>query len=189
MKQIVIFALLMVAFNSYAKYYPATLTFTNGKSREGFIDSNLGKVIHFKGWIDAPQPEEIPSMSIKSVWIKTNGGHKMNEYHYLLVNKSSDGSSWMWLKQLEKGVVTLFVYETILPQDDGSDKVEALYYYCLREGKEMAKLIATRNNNFFFISKATEFFEDKPVLVEKIESKQYTWENVQELVYAYNHSM
>lgn len=189
MKQILIITLLLVAFNSYAKYYPGTLTFKNGKSRDGFIDSNLGNVILFKGWMEAPQPEEISAASIKTVWIKTNAGHKMNEYHYLLVDKSKDGSSWMWLKQVEKGGVTLFVYETLLPQDDGSDKAEVLYFYCLREGKEMAKLIATRNNNLFFISKASEFFADKPELVEKIQSKQYTWENVQELVYAYNHSM
>ena len=189
MKQILIIALLMVAFNSYAKYYPATLTFNNGKSREGFIDSNLGKVVLFKGWIDAPEPEEIPAASVKAVWLKTNAGHKMNEYHYLFVDKSKDGSSFMWLKQLEKGVVTLYVYETILPQDDGSDKAEALYYYCLREGKEMARIIATRNNPLFFISKATEFFADKPLLVEKIEKKEYTWENVQQLVSNYNSSL
>ncbi len=188
MKQIAIIALLMVAFNSYAKYYPGSLTFNNGKSREGFIESNLGDVILFKGWMEAP-PEEIPAASIKTVWLKTNAGHKMNEYHYLLVDKSKDGSSYMWLKQLEKGVVTLFVYETILPQDDGSDKAEALYYYCLREGKQLARLIATRNNVLFFISKASEFFADSPDLVEKIVSKQYTWENVQQLVSNYNRSL
>jgi len=188
MRQIVIIALLLTGFNSYAKYYPGTLLFENGKSREGFIEANLGDVVLFKGWMDA-EPEEIPAAGIKTIWIKTNGGHKMHEYHYLLVDISSGRvSSRMWLKLVEKGTVTLFVYETIV-QQNGSDKVEPLYYYCLREGKQLAKLIATHSNNLLFISKATQFFADNPELVEKIESKEYTWKNVQELVQAYNQSL
>ena len=189
MKQIVIFALLMVAFNSYAKYYPGTLTFENGKSREGFIESNLGDVILFKGWMEAEQPEEIPAESIKIVWIKTNAGHKMHEYHYLPVDEGSDkGSHRMWLKPLEKGAVNLFVHDTIL-QQDGLDKTEALDFYCLREGEKVAYLIASHNNAHVFKTKAPHFFANKPLLVEKIKSKEYTWENVQQLVSNYNHSM
>jgi len=187
MKQIGIIALLLAGFNSYAKFYPGSLTFENGKSREGFIESNLGGVILFKGWMDAPQPEEIPAAGIKTVWIKTNGGHKMNEYHYLPVDVASDGSNKMWLKMVEKGPVSLFVYETIM-QKDGADKAEPLYYYCLREGQQ-AKLIATRNNAIVFKAKASHFFADQPLLVEKIESKEYNWENIQLLVQAYNRSL
>ena len=188
MRQIVIIALLLTGFNSYAKYYPGTLLFENGKSREGYIEANLGDVVLFKGWMEA-EPEEIRAAGIQTVWIKTNEGHKMHEYHYLLVDISAGRvSSRMWLKLMEKGTVTLFVYETIV-QKDGSDQAAPLYYYCLREGKQLAKLIATRSNNLLFISKATQFFADKPLLVEKIESKEYTWENVQELVQAYNQSL
>ena len=188
MKQIVIIALLVVAFNSYAKYYPGTLTFENGKSREGFIESNLGDVILFKGWMEA-EPEEILAAGVKTVWIKTNAGHKMHEYHYLLVDAGSDKVNHrMWLKPLEKGTVNLFVHDTIL-QQDGLDKTEALDFYCLRDGEKVANLIASHNDAHVFKSKAAHFFADRPLLVQKIKSKEYTWENVQQLVSNYNHSM
>lgn len=187
MKKILIGALLLVAFNSYAKYYPGSLVFENGKSREGFIDSNLGGTILFKGWADA-EPEEIAATSIKTVWLKTNEGHKMNEYRYLPVDIGSNGGNRMWLKLVEKGKVSLFAYETIL-QKEGSDKVEVLYYYCIREGGYWARLIGARNNALLFISKATEFFADKQEFVEKIMNKEYTWENAQQLVRDYNGSL
>lgn len=189
MKQIGIIALLLAGFNSYAKFYPGSLTFENGKSREGFIESNLGGVILFKGWMDAAQPEEIPAAGIKTVWIKTNGGHKMNEYHYLPVDVASEkGNHHMWLRPVEKGAVTLFAHETII-QQDGSDKTEVSDFYCLREGESTAKLIASHKDDHVFKSKASHFFGDRPLLVAKIKSKEYTWETVQQLVYNYNHNM
>lgn len=188
MKQIVIIVLLLASFSSYGKYYPGTLVFENGKSRDGFIDTNLGDVVFFKGWMES-EPEEISATGIKTIWIKTNGGHKMHQYHYLPVDEgSAKGSNRMWLKLVEKGVVSLYAQESI-SQQDGVDKSEVLDFYCIREGETTAKHIASHNNNHVFKSKATQFFSDRPLLVEKIKSKEYNWENVQLLVHAYNQGL
>lgn len=188
MKQIVIIVLLLASFSSYGKYYPGTLVFENGKSREGFIEATLGDVILFKGWMEA-EVEEISAAGIKTIWIKTNAGHKMHEYHYLAVDAGSGkGSQRMWLRPVEKGAVSLYVHESI-SQQDGVDKTETLDFYCLREGETTARQIASHNNNHVFKSKAPQFFADRPLLVEKIKSKEYGWENVQQLVHTYNQQL
>jgi len=182
MRLTVVFTLLVVSFSSYGKYYPCSLEFENGKSREGFIETNLGDVVLFKGWMEA-QPEEIAASGIKTIWIKANGGHKMLEYHYVTVDKGAV----MWLRSVEKGVVSLFVAENIT-QQDGVDKTEALEYYCLRQGETTAKHIASHNDSKVFKSAAPQFFADNHPLVAKIKSHEYHWDNVQELVHAYNQS-
>jgi len=174
----------VISYNSYGKYYPGTLEFENGKSREGFIEANLGDIVLFKGWMEA-QPEEIPAAAIKTVWIKTNGGHKIHEYHYLAVDKSTNG---MWLRSVEKGMLNLYVLENI-SQQDGVDKTETLEFYCLRKGETKAKQIASHNNNQVFKLNAPQFFADNHQLVEKIKSQEYNWTNVQELVRVYNQGL
>ncbi|HTH57193.1 MAG TPA: hypothetical protein VL728_14180 [Cyclobacteriaceae bacterium] len=181
MRLIVIVALLVVSFNSYGKFYPGTLMFENGKSREGFIDTNLGDIILFKGWMESP-PEEVPAGWVTAVWIKANAGHKMLEYHYVAIG--NDGNH-MWLRSLEKGVVNLYAQENIL-QQDGTDKTEVLEFYCLRKGETNAKHIASHSNRHVFKSNAPQFFADNHQLVEKIKSQEYNWANLQELVRAYN---
>lgn len=178
---VVIIGLLVASFQSYGKYYPGTLIFENGQAREGFIETNLGDVVLFKGWMES-QPEEIPAAGIKTIWIKTNGGHKLHEYHYMATDKSSTS---MWLRSLEKGIVTLYITETI-SQQDNTDKTEAVAIYLLRQGDTKAKQIASGNNDHSFKSNASHFFADNHKLVEKIKSQEYNWANVQELVRTYN---
>jgi hypothetical protein len=177
----IVVTLLVISFASYGKYYPCSLEFENGKSREGFIETNLGDVVLFKGWMEG-QPEEIPAAGIKTIWIKANGGHKMLEYHYVAIDKGAGG---MWLRSVEKGVVSLYVLENIF-QQDGVDKTEAQEFYCLRQGETNAKQIASRNNDQIFNSIAPQFFADKHELVKKIKSQEYHWGNLQELVRSYN---
>jgi len=184
MRVILIVSLLVISFHSYGKYYPATLVFEHGRSREGFVDANLGDEISFKGWMES-EPEKIPASAIKTIWIKTNGGHKMHEYHYVTVDTAPHH---MWLKLIEKGAISLYVHQSI-SQQDGVDITEALEFFCLREGETNAKQIASHNNKKTFASSALQFFADKPLLVEKIRSKQYHWENVQELVHNYNQGL
>jgi hypothetical protein len=181
MKLIVILALLVASINSYGKYYPGTLVFENGKSREGFVEASLGDVVLFKGWMEA-QPEEIPAAEIKTIWMKTNSGHKMHEYHYMTVDNMPNH---VWLKQVEKGVLSLYVHENV-SEEGGSDKTEALEFYCLREGETSVRELADHNNNQVFAKNAPQFFADRHKLVEKIKHNEYNWENVQELVHNYN---
>ena len=182
MRLIVIVTFLAISFTSYGKYYPGTLVFENGKSREGFIEANLGDVVLFKGWMESPQPEEVPAAAIKTIWMKTNEGHKIHEYHYLSVEKSASG---LWLRSVEKGVVSLYVSENI-SQQDGVDKTESLDFYCLRQGDTKAKQIASHDNKQVFKSNAPQFFADKHQLVDKIKSQDCNLGNLQELVRTYN---
>lgn len=184
MKLIVIVSLMVVSLHSYGKYYPATLVFEQGRTREGFVEANLGEEVFFKGWMES-EPERIPSSTIKVIWLKTNAGHKMHEYHYLTIDKAPFG---IWLRPVEKGAVSLYVQESI-SQQDGLDVTEALAFYCLREGEVNAKQIASHDNKKAFATNASQFFSDKPLLVEMIKSKQYNWENVKELVRNYNQSL
>jgi hypothetical protein len=179
-------ALLLVAFNSFASFHPGTIIYKNGKSRAGFIEAKLGTVVRFKPWMEA-EAEEIASTGLKTVLLKTDSGRQQREYHLITVfaNGKKSGKDPLWMKLLEKGIVTLYLHETVSRQD-GLDTFEPGEYFCVREGEEGARQVASYGNNHSFQSKGLAYFADCNEVVEKIKAKQYTWENIQEVVRSYN---
>lgn len=187
MRQLLNIALLLVAFTSFGAFHPGTITYKNGKSRTGFVEAKLGTVVRFKPWMEA-EAEEIASTGLKTVILKTDSGRQQREYHLITVmaaNGKKTGKEPVWMKLLEKGTLSLYLHE-IVSKQDGLDTFEPGEYYCVKEGEEGGRQVAAYGNNHSFQSKGAAYFADCNELAEKIKSKQYSWENIQEVVRQYN---
>lgn len=183
MKQILSILLLLVASTfSYGAFYEGTIVYKNGRTRTGLIESKLGEVVRFKPWMQAEE-EKINSNTLKGVILKTDSGRQVREYHYLPTNLKKNAES-SWLKLVEKGVVSLYVTESV-SHHDGVDQFTTEDFLCLREG-ETALQVASYNSNHIFHLKAPQYFGDYPQLAEKIKSKQYLWHDLQNIVKKYN---
>jgi hypothetical protein len=186
MRHLTIFALLLAFFNSFGEFYPGTIVNKNGRSRTGYIEAKLGEeVVRFKAWMEAEE-EQVNTESIMSVLIKTDSGQQIREYQYIYASTGKKANEKAtWLRLLRRGTVNLYVHET-LSHHDGIESFEPEDYFCLREGETTAKHIATYDNNHIFHTKAPLYFADCLQLVEKIKSKQFTWQNLSEVVRIYN---
>ncbi len=172
-------------------YHPATIVFTDGKSKTGLVESTFGDYIFFKA-SEKSDAEKIES-SLLSKLIFTIKGEK-REYHYVKTylgwGQKKISKSPMWLKVLINGKATLYLNSTTLSTPSNSQNSAGfLDYYCIRPGEPAAKWISavsTLNNNQHFRAKAPLYFEDYPELAEKIKSKEYTWKDIETVVNDYN---
>lgn len=186
MRTLIIAALLLVSLPSFAEFHPGTIVNKNGRSRKGFIEASLGEVVRFKPWMEAEE-ETISPQNIKSIQIRTDSGRVIREYYYIQVSASGKKATThaTWLRLLEKGTVSLYVQETVSHRN-GTDMFQSEDFYCIREGQDSAKPVASYDSNHTFKAKAPLYFADCPQLVERIKSKQYSWQNIQEVVQFYN---
>lgn len=193
MKKLTLLAILFSSLSAYAaKYREATVTFTDGKTKTGLVESPFGgETIYFKQSEDAAV-ENLDATTIHGILFTIDG--KQHEYHQLRVylgwGQKRISTSPMWLKVVEKGIATLYVVSSRLQASIYSTNSAGFEdYYCFREGEDAAKLIAqvsTMNNNQTFRAKAPLYFADYPELASKIKSKEYNWKDLTTVVKEYN---
>lgn len=189
-------ALLIIVFSSLsaygAKYQEATVSFVDGKSKTGLVESPFGgEYIYFKQSENAAV-EKLDAATIHGILFTIDG--KQYEYHQLKVYKGwgqKRMSSYpMWLEVVEKGIATLYVVSSRLQGSIYSTTSAGFEeYYCYRKGEEAAKMVSqvsTMNNNQLFRAKAPLYFADYPELAEKIKSKEYNWKDLTTVVKEYN---
>jgi hypothetical protein len=193
MKKLIAVAILFSSLSASAgKYREATVTFTDGKTKTGLVESPFGgEYIYFKQSEDATV-EKLDAATVHGILFTIDG--KKYEYHQHKVYKgwgqTRMSSDPMWLEVVENGIATLYVVSSRMQGSIYSTTSAGFEdYYCFREGEDGAKLIAqvsTMNNNQTFRAKAPLYFADYPELAEKIKSKEYTWKDLTTVVKEYN---
>src|SRR5882724_2948295 len=147
-----------IGFTSFADtYYKATVVFTDGKSKNGLVESTLyADYILFKS-TETAKEEKIESSTVKSVALTIK--NEIRKFHILKVylgwgqKRISDS---MWLRGVEKGIATLYVNKTTMSDRSGLNKAGFEDYYIISAGEPAAKMIAnisTLNNNQTFRAK------------------------------------
>jgi hypothetical protein len=187
-------SLLIVACSiasSHAKYYDGTILFTDGKSITGLVESPFGGDYLFFKASEKAEAEKIEAAKVSSVTFVIDGKEKEYHQHKVYLGwKQVRISDPTWLEVVEKGVATLYVVRSSLSTPSNQQqKAGFLDYYCIRKGEPAAKLIAqvsSMNNNQTFRAKAPAYFADYPELAAKIESKEYTWKDLEPVVQEYN---
>lgn len=176
-------------------FYNARLLLTNGTTKIGlatFVDNEDGVFIDFKVK-DGSEVEKIESVQIRSIIY--NIDEEESEFVFIKVYKGwkqIEIKGPIWLKVEKKGTATLYLAISIV--EGGvlpAQKTSATFrdYYIMRDGEPAAKLIATiasANNNQTFRAKAPLYFSDYPELATKIQNKEYTWKDLEEVVDIYN---
>lgn len=183
-------------------YYSARVYFNGGTVKSGlatFVENGPNDFIFFKEHEES-EDEKIASNSIMKIIYTFD--KKDYEYVFLKVYKG-----WkqveiigpVWLEIVKKGTATLYVTSTVLSSPGMRSSSGAVVssggsatfydYYIMRDGEPAAKIIATistLNNNQTFRAKAPLYFSDYPELAKKIENKEYTWKDLEEVVKIYN---
>jgi hypothetical protein len=192
MKKIVFSLTLLLIVNTLFAdtFLPATIVFTDGKSKTGLVESTFGDYIVFKASEKASE-EKIQSANLSRLIFSIK--NEKREYHYLktyLAWGQKRIGPPMWLKVLISGKATLYLNSTTLSTPSNSQNSAGfLDYYCIRPGEEAAKWISavsTLNNNQHFRAKAPLYFADYPELAAKIKSKEYTYKDIETVVQEYN---
>ena len=184
------FLLIITSVAMADTYYPATIVFTDGKSKTGLVESTFGDYIFFKS-SEKANAEKIESSTLTKLIFTIK--NEKREYHYLKTylgwGQKRIGPA-MWLKVLVSGKATLYLNSTTLSTPSNTQNSAGfLDYYCIRSGEPAAKWISavsTLNNNQHFRAKAPLYFEDYPELASKINSKEYTYKDIETVVQEYN---
>lgn len=184
-----------IVANAAQNYENGKLIFTDGASRTGLVETNLGEdFIRFKSSKDAPV-EKIASEKIKTiVYLKQDNITTEIEFDRIRVYlgwKQIEISDYGWYQVVERGIVTLYMNITSMQVSIQLPNSIAEFedYFVIREGEPAAKMIAKiadANNNQAFRAKAPLYFSDYPELAQKIESKEYTWKDLLTTVREYN---
>ena len=195
MKSVLFMTMLALSVAVHAeKLYPARLVFTDGKILNGLAsmpeeaaDSKLAykatekdDKVHYKSDLLKTVVYYFGKDSVVFDRLKTYSfnGKKMTDL--------------LWLQVLKRGYVTLFysLKEGQFLSSTGSMPTEDHYWLCLRPGEEAATIVSWKvgsiNANMTFKKKGPKYFADYPELVQKIESKEYKWDNIMQVVNEYN---
>lgn len=192
MKKYLTIIFLFGSLAAYAgEFLEATLVFSDGKSKKGFVESPFGgKSISYKATKDAKEEKFDASMVSKIIFRNKEGDNEYQQLKVYLGWGQKRISEPMWLQVVEKGKATLLVNSTTMQSGANSMNTAGfLDYYCIRDGEVAAKLICQvsgANNNQTFRAKAPLYFEDYPELAAKIKSKEYTWRELVPVVQEYN---
>ncbi len=174
-------------------YYPVKILFKDGKVITGLAampDPGDRQVIYKKGEKD--EKEKIESEVIKTIsFYIEKDTVEMEQIHIISLLTKKAGKTPYWVSVWERGYCTLFygVKEGGSFTTHGNIISSDRIWYCQRIGEEAAtviSLIGGINKNTAFKSYAPKYFSDYPELVEKINSKAYTYENVMDVVKEYN---
>ncbi|MFT3945762.1 MAG: hypothetical protein QM763_02215 [Agriterribacter sp.] len=195
MKQIFgVLAVLLIHFTASAgKYHKAKITFQDGRIVEGLAEM-LGTPsptpISFKESKDSKR-QSLKCDDIKNITYYLNDNKtleydRMNIYFF----ESDKKPSKMWLQVLQRGPVTLYSFTKLDPAGafGGRDQFEELWF-CYRAGEDVATRISSsyiKNKKGYFLQKISQYFRDDVELVKNIENEQYKWNDMKEIVEAYN---
>lgn len=115
---------------------------------------------------------------------------------YKLINKAKTNDP-IWMTKLITGYVSLYVYyNTGFNRFTGTSwkSMPGDYQYaCIRKDEQYASIVSmvldggiSLNNNSTFKRFAAEYFKDYAELSAKIEKKEYTFKNIEDVVNLYN---
>lgn len=174
----------------FAQNQRCTIYFKDHKILEGLGRLKLDGSIKFRLNNDS-ESEIYENELIDKVQISTNGGSDIYKY------KNVKDDSAIWLKVIIEGKVTLFTNDItgfnfnsagMSPMGGmsyGSSTVT--HYYVSHEGEyEVFKITSLGTISKNFKKAASDFFKDCLVLVEKIQNKTYTKNDLEEVVKFYN---
>ena len=176
------------------KLFPARLVFTDGKIMTG-LASMPSEATDSKLAYKATEKDD--KTHYKSDLLKTVVYYfgkdsvvfdRLKSYHM----NSKKMTDLVWLQVLKRGYVTLFysLKEGQYLSLSYSMPTEDHYWLCLRPGEEAATIVSWKygsiNVNMTFKKKAPKYFADYPELAQKIENKEYKWDNIMQVVNEYN---
>jgi hypothetical protein len=199
MKIIYSFFFSIILFSAHAaKFTPAELRFTDGKSLKGFAsfpDKPNDKTILFKSKENA-EPVSYSSESLKTlVYFFDDGTVEFDRiliYPSLLNSKKSAGP--YWLEVIERGHTTLYYAlregSTMVRSGVSSTTSADKFWYCMRPNEEAAKVISwvigKVNANETFRREGQKYFKDYPELAAKIKDKTLKYDQIVDTVREYN---
>ncbi|MCW3083419.1 MAG: hypothetical protein JWP12_785 [Bacteroidetes bacterium] len=167
----------VMAFNTSAtaqvKYLPGYVIMLNGDSLKGEIKTNMKH--EFDNFTKASYRKKEGSE------IKTFSPAKIKEYcvdGITFVSRNIDGDQ-VFVKRLSKGTVNLYEAQVeVLQMNEIKVKSD---YYMEKAGGEFVKVKSSK-----FKKQMTDAMSDNQEIVKALEEKKYDYENIVEVVDAYN---
>ncbi|MEN8250107.1 MAG: hypothetical protein ABFS32_14335 [Bacteroidota bacterium] len=197
MRTILILLVALVSFsaNAKTKYHNGEIIYIDGKTKVGLVgmmEDGGDEFIKFKA-SESAEVEKIESEKLTRIIYKIDD--EAYEFHRIKVNVGWKAKVKIkgpgWLQVVQKGYATLYINVIVMSNRDfyGTNSATFKDYYIKRDSDEAAKMIATiasANNNQTFRANGPIFFADYPELAEKIQSKEYTWKDLFDVVDMYN---
>jgi hypothetical protein len=187
--------------NAQFSYQKCKVVYKNGKSRTGYVLNELNRKNENYIWFkenserrtDAEHVNN-PELSKLIFWDSEN-----NEVEFERILTSTGGRNKIkiakdsgWAQVLVKGICTLYHHSSVMTAGNplkGGGGATFHDYFAFRKGEPAARQIsvtASANNNQAFRILAPIYFADYPELAEKIETKEYTWRDIIDVVIEYN---
>jgi hypothetical protein len=199
MKHLTLFLLLyfLSVPHTQADYVPAKIYLRNGEIKSGLanlLNSNRDKTVKFKA-DENSSAEMIPGTDISSLVYSIGKEEYAFEYlkNYKFNNKTLAKETWHLV--ILKGYATLYISgftDLKIKKDDLLlTFVESKYYTVRRKDEPVITLLVLQwiqggVDNRYFLKRAKEYFNDYPDLVEKLDKKEFSWEDVDKIVAVYN---
>lgn len=188
--RIIYFAFLFTSIFSFSQERKAKLIFTDSTEIIGYGEIKNNKIL-FRISLDSTQTKWSHEDLVDGFEYYGNGFSE--KFKYILPNKRTDKP--MLMEIVEKGNVNLYKgLKTILPFITGEQKIvngspvfvpdgiaKKVIYYVKRNDEAYATDIS-----FSFKSKSLRYFKDCNLVIKKIKSKEFTLNNVEDLVFFYN---
>lgn len=196
-KLLLVFILVFLVGNAYAKYRPAVIFKHDGSQIDclaEYPNDVNSKKINFKMTKDA-KSQKIESPDIKLIRYLDNDQVVEIEYNHQITynNARKDNpkvSAPAWMNVIIRGPVTLYLI-TIITQTRNGARITENYYYCKREDERAATCVSLGKGIHIgsqFPKIGAKYFSDSPHIAEKIRNKEkgYASRNIEEIVNEYN---
>jgi hypothetical protein len=180
-----------------ANYVPAKIYLRNGTVKSGLanlLNSNRDKTVKFKTG-ESSSDETILATDISSLIYSVGEEEYAFEYlkNYKFNNKTLAKETWHLV--MLKGFVTLYISGFSDMKVKKADLiftfVETKYYTVRRKDEQVVTILVLQwlqggVDNNYFLKRAKDYFSDYPDLVEKLDKKEFSWEDVGKIVTLYN---
>lgn len=184
------FLFLLTSILSFSQERQAKLIFTDSTEVIGFGEIRNNKIL-FRISLDSTQTKWSHEDLVDGFEYYGNGFSE--KFKYILPDKRTDKS--MLMEIVEIGSVNLYKgLRAIFPYITGEEKIvngspvfvpdgiaKKVIYYVKRNDEAYATDIS-----FSFKSKSLRYFKDCNLVTKKIKSKEFTLDNVEDLVFFYN---
>ncbi|WP_099709464.1 hypothetical protein [Flavobacterium sp. 9] len=170
----------MVSYNSYSQKNKCIIYFKDGTTVTGLGKMKVNGDVKFKLNKDT---ESINYAQVLIDKIKTSEYVFLDTYKYVI---TTDGFS-SWLKVIIEGNTTLYQREPSNYYYSGSI-TPITNYYVSHKGDSNIFKITSEGISTNFKKAASNFFKDCPILVEKINSKEFTKDDIEKVVKFYNNN-
>ncbi len=200
-KLLLIAIFIWIVFQGFTQEnFQSRLYFNDGTTKEGYtnlVNNDISrKYVYFRKEFDSKENEKIPAKSLNKI-VYFNEDERY-EYHYLKIfrgSKKNKTSKPGWFKLVQKGYVSLFTLDSYMTSGQTSSRgggnvtMKFQDYYIKRKDETALRMCATRGgglNNWNFRVLSKRNFADYPELVEKIKNKEYTIDDLEEVVRIYS---